>query len=223
MATNPHGRDTRRKPGRPLKSDANSPAEIKRAALAIFAREGFRAASIVEIAKSAGVAKPLVHYHFASKDELWRAAVGEAFAAMRKEVLALAQGVAAEPNGPSMANIARQMVRFAARHPDLTRIVMDETGRGGERADWLSAAFLAPMFALTTDLVSQIPGNWDPAHVIPIVFGAMNFAFLDARSLYNVYGVDVFDDAYIERHGEILALILTRGMGDANVAAGPTG
>jgi len=68
-------------------------------ALNLFARAGFNGVSIVEIAQVAGVAKPLVHYHFASKDLLWEAAVGGAVAMLRAEIMHF-QGALVAPASP---------------------------------------------------------------------------------------------------------------------------
>ena len=70
---------TRRKRGRPPVAKTDGRDDIKKAALSEFAKRGFRGASIDQIAKTAGVAKPLIHYHFASKDELWKLTVKEAY------------------------------------------------------------------------------------------------------------------------------------------------
>ncbi len=46
---------------------------ILSAATKLFAAHGFAATSMADIAKEAGVTKSLILYHFATKDELWRA------------------------------------------------------------------------------------------------------------------------------------------------------
>lgn len=207
--------EPRRRPGRPPKSDAHSTVAIRHAALAVFARQGFEAASIVAIAKAAGVAKPLIHYHFVSKDELWRAAISEAFEAMRTEVVALASAAASESAPISLAAAAKPLVRFVARHADLMRIVMDETGREGERAEWLERTYLTPMYTLAGAVMKQLGVRADPAHVAPLLFGAANFAFLDSRALKAAFGVDVFDEAYVERHARMLEDWLARGLTEA--------
>ena len=53
--------------------------DILNAALKCFAESGFEGTSIADIARAAGVGHPLVHYHFGSKDALWREAVVHAF------------------------------------------------------------------------------------------------------------------------------------------------
>ena len=44
-----------------------------------FAENGYDAATTVSIARRVGVTQPLVHYHFGSKEMLWKTAVNELF------------------------------------------------------------------------------------------------------------------------------------------------
>ena len=81
------------------------------------------------------MAKPLIHYHFVSKDALWQAAVADAFGDLQTELtLFQAQLMALTPLD-AVRQMARQLVVFAARHPQLVRIVVDETGKGGPRGE----------------------------------------------------------------------------------------
>ena len=76
-------------PRRPTQADrrARTRSEILAAAAATFARRGFNAASVDEIAEAAGVSKGAVYYTFPSKDDLFLALLdqrlGERLADMR--------------------------------------------------------------------------------------------------------------------------------------------
>jgi AcrR family transcriptional regulator len=203
-----------RKRGRPSKSTVDASVDIRRAALKLFARAGFNGVSIVEIAQMAGVAKPLVHYHFASKDLLWEAAVGGAVAELRAEIVHF-QGALAAPASPQdlLRMVSGQLVLFASRHPELVHIVVDETGKGGARADWLQANLLVPGYVTGKALlegVARLAGTRAPAveHLAPLILGTMNFPFMDAAIIRSAYGVDVYSKDYVERHGELLFQVL---------------
>ena len=203
-----------RKRGRPVKAAADASHSIRRAALKSFARAGFNGVSILEIAQMAGVAKPLVHYHYASKDALWEAAVGEAAADLRAEVVHF-QDALAVPASPEdlLRMVARQLVVFASRHPELVHIVVDETGKGGARADWLRSNLLTPGYVMSKALFEGLAHNsGTPApaveHIVPMVLGIMNFPFMDAEVIRDSYGVDVYSNEYVERHGELLFQVL---------------
>ncbi len=203
-----------RKPGRPSKSSVDAALDIRRAALKAFARAGFNGVSIVEIARMAGVAKPLVHYHYASKDVLWEAALDDAVANLRAEVVQFQGALAATASAPDLLRmVARQLVLFASRYPELVHIVVDETGKGGARARWLSTHLLAPGYAMGKTLLeglARLSGTREPAveHVVPMILGIMNFPFMDAEIIRDAYGVDVHAKDYVERHGELLFQVL---------------
>lgn len=74
-------RQTRRKPGRP-KSGATIAGEdprtrLLRFATQIFSQYGYDAVSTGDVARAADLSQPMVHYHFGSKELLWKAAMTE--------------------------------------------------------------------------------------------------------------------------------------------------
>jgi TetR/AcrR family transcriptional regulator len=213
---NSHTAPPARRRGRPVKAEStDAAAAIRQAALRAFAQHGFHGVSVVEIAQAAGVAKPLVHYHFASKELLWQAAVAEAFEALRAQLQQFEHFLGGGSPLHAMRSAAIALVRFAAQHAELVRIVVDETGKGGERAQWLHSEYLLPGYQLGQRIVQGLslhvpPGHRlpPPEHVVPAVLGIMNFAFLDAALVRSAFGVDVHSEAYITRHGELLAQAL---------------
>jgi AcrR family transcriptional regulator len=75
--------------------------EIMAAAKKVFARKGFHATTIADIAKKAGLAYGSVYWYFDSKDELFHALMGVEEGALRNHVAAAlaALGVPAESVG----------------------------------------------------------------------------------------------------------------------------
>jgi AcrR family transcriptional regulator len=67
-------------------------------AIAVFARSGFSASSIHDVAVSAGMATTAVYYHFSSKDELYDAALAKVLDQMDEIV------ERARPSGPGDQN-----------------------------------------------------------------------------------------------------------------------
>jgi AcrR family transcriptional regulator len=205
-----------RKRGRPARDAFDAAAGIRKAALVAFARAGFNGASVLEIARAAGVAKPLVHYHYASKEALWQAAVGEALGTLQVEMQA-ALRTSDQASTPQLLlkGLAHQLVLFASRYPDLVRIVVDETGKGGTRAQWLYQAYLLPSYALGQSVIRSVVQGIHPAakapaaeHLVPTVLGVMNFPFLEAELIAKAYGKDVYSKAYLARQSEVLYRVL---------------
>ena len=92
---------------------------------------------MAHIARRAGVTQPLVHYHFSSKDALWRAAVDNVLGLVSHGVEALRCEVEGRPGPEQLELILRAMVRFNAACPEFGRIVAYEGALGGERLQYL--------------------------------------------------------------------------------------
>jgi AcrR family transcriptional regulator len=204
-----------RKRGRPARDQHDASLAIRQAALNVFAQNGFERASIAEIAKAANVAKPLIHYHFASKEVLWQSAVSHAQAALMAETLLFQERLSQLNPMQSIEFISEKMVEFAASHPQLVRIVVDETGKGGSRAEWLFQHFLLPSYAMGQAIIDRISkelklGSAKPKaeHLLPVMLGVMNFPFLEAEIIRRAYGKDVYSKTYVKRHGKVMFKVL---------------
>ena len=214
MATQAISSPPRRR-GRPARDQHDASMAIRIAALNVFAQKGFERASIAEIAKAANVAKPLIHYHFASKEVLWQAAVRDAQAALMAETLLFQERLSHLNPMQAIEFISEKMVAFAASHPQLVRIVVDETGKGGSRAEWLFEHFLLPSYAMGQAIIDRLSkelklGSAKPKaeHLLPVMLGVMNFPFLEAEVIRRAYGKDVYSKTYIKRQGKVLFKVL---------------
>ena len=65
---------------------ANSRDRIKSAAIALFADKGYAATATREICHRAGITKPVLYYHFKSKEDLHRVLVFEACSGLVREL-----------------------------------------------------------------------------------------------------------------------------------------
>jgi AcrR family transcriptional regulator len=93
-------------------------------ALAVFAQRGYHATFIEAIAAAAGVSKPVVYDHFASKVELYRAL-------LEREAERLVEALAAEdpdtaPVDERLERTARRLVEFAREHRESWRVLFVE-------------------------------------------------------------------------------------------------
>ncbi|MEM8491992.1 MAG: TetR/AcrR family transcriptional regulator [Pseudomonadota bacterium] len=208
-------KDSKRKRGRPRTTQEDGKRLIKEAALAEFAGSGFKGASIERIARTAGVAKPLVHYHFGSKQELWNAAVAEGFDQFQAKTLSFVPEFLELSPDDVMDRFAEEIVRFSAENPFLVRISTDETSKGGERAEWLRERYLLPLQRLMSDVFNELMrpvSDKSPvglaAIVTPSLFGAINFPYIDADVVRDAHGVDVFSNEYIQEHARFIAMLM---------------
>jgi AcrR family transcriptional regulator len=181
---------TKRPPANPPAAKAAAPSPVRRlrraerreqllaAATRAFARAGFAATSLDDIAEAAGISRVLLYRHFESKTELYRAVLDRAIARLTgavgtrdytwASIDALLAAAATDPDG------FRLLFHHAAREPEF-RPQMDRFRRGmvatarrelakviGDRA-WVQwAAQLAPVVAIEAVLAWLDAGRPDP-------------------------------------------------------------
>lgn len=204
-----------------------TPNAILEAALGVFAREGFDGASIPAIAKAADIGHPLVHYHFGSKENLWRTAVDYAFGDLAQSIAVLeAAAISLEPVD-ALKLLCRGFAQFTARHPLHTLIIFNELRTGGDRFDWLIERYLRPLHArldaviaaaVATGRIRPVPA----AHLSSIVIGAAAHFFGAAPLIARLYDIDVQDPEVIEAHATWAVEILMNGLAVVPEAASPS-
>src|SRR5215468_4649048 len=147
--------------------------QILTAAARAFARAGFAATSLDDVAAEAGITRVILYRHFESKADLYRAVLDRACAALAEAVgtgdygddaiPALVRAATADPGG------FRLLFRYAAREPEFR-----------DQADSLTAAAAE---VARQDLARQIPpGPWLDwaARLIPALTTEAVIAWLDA-------------------------------------------
>jgi AcrR family transcriptional regulator len=112
----------------------------------VFAQRGYHAASIAEIARMAGITKPVIYYHFASKREL-HSAVFEHYAA---ELLsaAAAHGQRGTPR-ERFRDLVSGMFGFAHSNPHIWQLLL------GDSTDPETAALQQQLRELGTSASAQ--------------------------------------------------------------------
>jgi AcrR family transcriptional regulator len=120
---------------------ADRPAEIIQAALAVFAEKGFAAAKLEDIARRAGVSKGAIYLYFETKEDIFRAVVGQAIAPNIAAVKAMAaahpgpladllRGVTGHIAGivthTPLGGVLKMVVGEARNFPEIARVWHDE-------------------------------------------------------------------------------------------------
>jgi AcrR family transcriptional regulator len=103
-------------------------AELRDAALAVFAERGYSAARLEEIAERAGVTRGALYHHYAGKPELYLAVVGEVWWEVTAPTFAALEG-----DDPPLDRLERFLVAYVSaigqdrRFRDLLTIVTLKT------------------------------------------------------------------------------------------------
>ncbi|MFT4570846.1 MAG: TetR/AcrR family transcriptional regulator [Hyphomicrobiaceae bacterium] len=115
--------------------------------LEVVAQRGFEEASLAAIARKLGVTAPLLIYHFASKDNLWRESIELSFHRLAVVVESAVEDGAKLTGDEAFGTLIRRLVYYFAQHPELHRIISHEAACPGLRLDWLVEHHLGAVFA----------------------------------------------------------------------------
>lgn len=186
---------------------------ILEAALELFAERSFEGASLRDIAAAAGVSQPSVSYHFSTKEALWRAAVDGLFGDLAAHLLARLEGLRGVDQVTTAKLTIREFVTFSAAHPELHRIIAQESKRESERIDWLVDTHIRPLYEATTQMfvglveAGAVP-DLPPAHLYYLLTGAGPTIFQLAPECRRLSGLDPSDPAVVETHADAVITLL---------------
>jgi TetR/AcrR family fatty acid metabolism transcriptional regulator len=114
------------------------------AAVRVFARKGYHAARVGDIAEEAGVAYGLLYHYFGSKEEVLRSVFRETWRALIQTIESVEESN--DPPREQLRKVAEILLRSWRRDPDLVRVLVLEVTRSGHLAgemDEIVASFAA--------------------------------------------------------------------------------
>jgi TetR/AcrR family transcriptional regulator len=141
------------------------------AALLEFSSCGFEGASTRSIAKRAGCHQPQINYHFESKEALWEATMTRLFLEMAGEFAQVAR--IADPV-VKFETTLRVFVHYAARRPELNRIMVAEAMAQTSRLKWIVENF-------SRDAYERLLRNWRDVRTSGVG------ADIDERLVYHLF------------------------------------
>lgn len=147
--------------------------QILAAATRAFARAGFTATSLDDIAAEAGITRVILYRHFESKADMYRAVLDRACTRLAETV----------GTGDYGEDAIATLVRAAAVDPDAFRLLFRHAAREPEFRDQADALTTAAAQVARRDLAVQIPaGPWLDwaARLVPAVAIEAVIAWLDA-------------------------------------------
>jgi TetR/AcrR family fatty acid metabolism transcriptional regulator len=97
------------------------------AAVKVFARKGYHASRVGDIAEEAGVAYGLLYHYFASKEEVLRSVFRDTWRALIDTIKSVEQ--AGDPPREQLRKVAQILLRSWSRDPDLVRVLVLEVTR----------------------------------------------------------------------------------------------
>ncbi len=210
-------KQAKRKPGRPSEKQAVNTDNILRLALKAFAREGYGGVSLNSLAKEVGVADSNLHYHFGSKEEMWKSALNLVGGEIVKELENLSRLIKDLDGIQQMKLFNKQLVYVSARYPEFQQIVVQEVFSKSDRSEWLVKHLLGNIYQYVDSIrkeeqkkgrIKKVPN----ANMTSFVIGSITTLFSRSYQMQTLYGLDPFDDEEVERHAEIVNDLLFNGM-----------
>jgi TetR/AcrR family fatty acid metabolism transcriptional regulator len=149
--------------------------EILDAAVRVFARKGFHAARVGDIAAEAGVAHGLLYHYFASKDELLETIFREAWAELLQAFRTAEE--TDEPAPEQLRKVCAIFLRTWRNTPELVTVLVREIARSGElqhRIEDVGEAFrVIERIVARGQERGELRRDVDPRLTATIVYGAL--------------------------------------------------
>jgi AcrR family transcriptional regulator len=111
--------------------------KILRAALKIFAREGFYNAKLRDIAAQAGTTHSLIRHHFGSKDDLWKAVVDYGLDLHINSLKKVLNSGEKDDPVKLYKNSIANYIKMNAKNPELSKILLHDNSRSSPHLDYL--------------------------------------------------------------------------------------
>jgi TetR/AcrR family transcriptional regulator len=188
-------------------------SQILAAAVKIFARSGFEAASLADIAKEAGVKKALVQYHFSTKEQLWKDAATRLWTARNSRLSDIVNDNCTEDLTTKMRNGFTSLVEFTRENPEWLWFMFHEAALKGPRLQWLIDNFLRDDYRLGEKFVRQFQQygamrDGSPLHLLHLISGALTYNLLVAPQTQQVTGIDLASEDSIAQQVALLQALL---------------
>ena len=179
------------------------------AAVEVFSSHGFDGATTREIARRADVALAALPYHFTTKEALWQAAASRIFGLLREHFEAHRSEFHADDAQVRLRVLLRELVVYAAKHPELHRFMLQEGTDRGERLVWLVENHVRPLYRTVVRLVNDgrargllVEGR--PEHLFYAVIGAASLPYAVAPEYQLLTGAKPDSRQRIEDHVKLL-------------------
>ena len=179
--------------------------QLLEVALDVFARAGYHATSMNEVAEAAGVTKPVLYQHFESKRELYRALLDEVGTRL---LAAIGTATAGTTDGREQTELGFQAYfRWVAEDHDAFRLIY---GSGARRDEEFNRAVRQVTAGAAAAIAPLIAADIDDEHKLTLAHAIVGLAEGASRRL--VERGEPFDPDVVARQVSDLAWAGLRGV-----------
>ncbi len=146
------------------------------AAVRVFARKGFHASRVGDIAEEAGVAHGLLYHYFKSKDQVLEAVFHENWSVLLARIASVEE--TDEPAPDQLRHVAAIVLRTWLHLPDVVTVVIREFGRSPELAERIGE-LAQPIDAIQRVIErgigrGEFRKDVDPVFAAAVVYGSID-------------------------------------------------
>jgi TetR/AcrR family transcriptional regulator len=147
----------------------------------LFAQQGYAGVSMRNIGKAAGITQAAIYHHFASKDELYLAAVGEL---MERQRLVLEENLSAiEDPQEKLRQLVADMLRLLSEDDQFRRIYFRELlDADDSRLEALTEHVFSGLHETLTTLMTELAPEMD-SHLLIMSLAGLIFHHLESMKL----------------------------------------
>jgi TetR/AcrR family transcriptional regulator len=165
---------------------SNTKARILDIAEDLFARQGFGATSVSEIALQVGISSPGIYKHFNNKFAIYEQVCQRLFAPLAEAT----RGMAAGADFTETRQQIHQVMSLLANKPNTARIVQHATLAKDETLDLLSNRWYRKFFSAISDPASNPDKEWINVPTA-MAFHCMILGYVTLAPLHkSIFGVD---------------------------------
>ena len=212
-----NGKKEQRKAGRPKKNKDLNTNNILRIALKNFAKKGYGGVTISKIAKETGVADSLLHYHFKSKDGLWKKSMQLIGKEIHRELNDLFNLIDDLDGLEKLRLYNKKIVHVSAKYPEFQQVVVQEVFSDNPRSAWLIDELLQPIFAPMQTIIEAETAKGrikdiPPANLTSFVIGSITTLFTRSFQMKKMHGIDSLDEKQIDLHVTLINDLIFNGL-----------
>jgi TetR/AcrR family transcriptional regulator len=196
---------------------ASSKVRLLEAAIELFASSGFEGVSTGDVASRAGYSQAIIHYHFGSKDELWREAMTHLLRDLDARFPLDVKELSDLQPLDRLKVVVRRFIALSAHSTALTSILARETLSDGERLKWLVSRHFQKRVDFLDKIVAELmttgEANRVPSYVATqVILLSSSFLFCMAPLIKQVHGVDPVAGAELDRLPDDLLTLFLQGL-----------
>ncbi len=196
------------------------------AAIAQFARFGFEPVSTSSVAKAAGLTQSMVHYHFQSKVNLWKAAIDRVMHDRAAHFWVNEQDLRDLDPLSRLKVLTRRFMIASSHDPYISRISVHEAMQRSPRLSWLMERYIGSAYRLFDHAITEAIrlGQIKPlpvGDVTTLILTASAIPFVADAWTEELYGYrqssNEQTESYIDTAMDILfsGLVATKPVADA--------